>query len=89
MGTQRSPVCVGDRQFVNSPIRYPDTPLCSMICRPMSRAMVRRTPIADNIAAMRRTIEAAGIRLLFDGTGRGAGIAHQDADIDLSGAPSD
>jgi transcriptional regulator with XRE-family HTH domain len=45
----------------------------------------QRTPIANNIAAMRRVIEAAGVRLLFDRTGRAAGIARQDADIDKFG----
>jgi transcriptional regulator with XRE-family HTH domain len=39
----------------------------------------QRTPIANNIAAMRRVIEAAGIRLLFDQSGNAAGIARQDA----------
>ncbi len=37
-----------------------------------------RTPIANNIAAMRRAIETEGILLLFDETGQGAGIARQD-----------
>jgi transcriptional regulator with XRE-family HTH domain len=43
----------------------------------------QRTPIADNIAAIRRVIEAAGIRLVFDRKGA-AGILRQDADADLS-----
>jgi DNA-binding transcriptional regulator YiaG len=43
----------------------------------------QKTPTANNLAAMRRAIEAAGIRLLFDRTGWAAGIARQDADIDI------
>jgi len=43
----------------------------------MSRAMAQRTPIANDIVAMRRAIEAAGIRLLFDRTRRIAGLARQ------------
>jgi DNA-binding transcriptional regulator YiaG len=39
----------------------------------------QREPMANNIAAMRRVIEAAGIRLLFDRLGGAAGIARQDA----------
>ena len=42
----------------------------------------QRTPIANNIAAMRRAIESAGVRLVFDRKG-GAGILRQDADPDL------
>lgn len=38
----------------------------------------RRTPIANNVAAMRREIEAAGIRLLFDEDGDGAGVVRQN-----------
>jgi hypothetical protein len=34
---------------------------------------------------MRRAIEEAGIRLVFDRTGVAAGILRQDADLDLSG----
>ena len=49
----------------------------------------QKTPTANNLAAMRRAIEAAGIRLLFDKTGSAAGIARQDADLDLSAEPSD
>jgi transcriptional regulator with XRE-family HTH domain len=45
----------------------------------------QRTPIANNIAAMRRVIEEAGIRLLFDRTGAAAGILRQDAEADPSG----
>jgi len=37
----------------------------------------RRTPTPNNIAAIRRAIEAEGIRLLFDETGAAAGIARQ------------
>jgi DNA-binding transcriptional regulator YiaG len=37
-----------------------------------------RTPIANNIAAMRRAIEDAGISLVFDGTGKPTGIAFAD-----------
>jgi transcriptional regulator with XRE-family HTH domain len=47
----------------------------------------QRMPIPNNIAAMRRAIEAAGIRLLFDKAGHGAGIARKGADLDLSGEP--
>jgi transcriptional regulator with XRE-family HTH domain len=35
------------------------------------------TPLPNNIAAIRRAIEAAGIRPLFDGKGEAAGIARQ------------
>ena len=42
-------------------------------------------PHANSIAAMRRAIEAAGIRLVFDRNGAEAGILPQDADPDLSG----
>jgi high-affinity K+ transport system ATPase subunit B len=44
--------------------------------------MMQRMHIANNIAAMRRAIEAAGIRLLFDRTGRAARIARQNANIE-------
>ena len=44
----------------------------------------QRTPIANNIAAMRRVIEAAGIRLLFNKNGAAAGIVRQDVGADLS-----
>jgi hypothetical protein len=43
-----------------------------------------RTPTPNNTAALRRAVEAEGIRLLFDETGAAAGIARQDARIDLS-----
>jgi hypothetical protein len=49
----------------------------------------RRTPTPNNIASMRRAIEAEGIRLLFDQDGEVAGIACKDARIDLSSAASD
>jgi hypothetical protein len=42
------------------------------------------TTTVANIAPVRRAIEAEGIRLLFDETGAAAGIARQDAQIDLS-----
>jgi transcriptional regulator with XRE-family HTH domain len=38
----------------------------------------QRTPISNNIAAMRRAIETAGIRLLFDDSGNGAGVVLQN-----------
>lgn len=34
-----------------------------------------KTPLPNNIAAMRRAVEAAGITLLFDQDGNGTGIA--------------
>jgi transcriptional regulator with XRE-family HTH domain len=40
----------------------------------------QRTPIANNLAAMRRVIEAAGIRLLFDQNKEAAGIVRQYTD---------
>jgi hypothetical protein len=43
----------------------------------------QRTPTANNLAAMRRAIEAAGVRLVFDEKGA-AGILRQDAGPDLS-----
>jgi hypothetical protein len=43
-----------------------------------------RTPTANNLASMRRAIEAEGIRLLFDEDGAAAGIARQNARIDPS-----
>jgi hypothetical protein len=42
-------------------------------------------PQANSIAAMRRAIEEAGIRLLFDKNGTAAGVLCQDAVRDLSG----
>jgi transcriptional regulator with XRE-family HTH domain len=44
-----------------------------------------RTPTPNNIAALRRAIEAAGVRLVFDRDGTAAGILRQDDDLDLSG----
>jgi predicted transcriptional regulator len=44
----------------------------------------QRTPIANNIAAMRRAIEAAGIRLLFDQKGEATGVLRQNTDSDTS-----
>jgi transcriptional regulator with XRE-family HTH domain len=38
-----------------------------------------RTPIPNNLAAIRRVIEEAGIRLLEDHLGSAAGIARADA----------
>ena len=49
----------------------------------------QKMPHPNSIAAMRRAIEAAGIRLVFDRKGGGAGILRRDADPDLSGEPSD
>jgi len=40
--------------------------------------------LRNNIAAMSRAIEAAGIRLVFDRKRAAAGILRQDADSDLS-----
>ena len=48
----------------------------------------KRTPIANNVAAMQRAIERAGIRLLFDKKGDAAGIAVQEAISDLFGESS-
>jgi hypothetical protein len=44
----------------------------------------RRTPIANNLDAMRRAIEAAGVRLVFDRNGKAAGVLLQNAEIDFS-----
>src|SRR5438477_9095003 len=38
-------------------------------------------PLANNIAAMRRALEEAGIRPVFDQIGMAAGIARRDADF--------
>ena len=43
----------------------------------------QRTPTPNNLASMRRAIEAEGIRLLFDKDGAAAGIVRQGARIDL------
>jgi len=40
-----------------------------------------RKPTRNNVAALRRAIEAEGIRLLFDETGTAAGIARQDTRV--------
>lgn len=42
-----------------------------------------RRPIANNVAAIRRAIEAAGIIPLFEQDGSAAGIARRGARIDL------
>jgi ribosome-binding protein aMBF1 (putative translation factor) len=47
----------------------------------------QRMPHANSVAAMRRAIEGAGIRLVFDQDGTAAGILRQDADPDLSSDP--
>jgi|SRR6516162_6896101 ribosome-binding protein aMBF1 (putative translation factor) len=49
----------------------------------------QRTPTANNLASMRRAIEAAGIRLVFDQDGAAAGVLRRDAKPDLSGNTSD
>jgi ribosome-binding protein aMBF1 (putative translation factor) len=41
----------------------------------------RRTPIPNNVEAMRRAIEEAGIELVFDEDGNPAGILVRDARI--------
>jgi hypothetical protein len=43
-----------------------------------------KNPLPNNMAGIRRVIEAAGIRLVFDKDGGAAGILRQDADADLS-----
>jgi hypothetical protein len=45
----------------------------------------QRTPHANSIAAMRRAIEEAGIRLVFDRTGAAVGILRQGAEPELQG----
>ncbi len=40
----------------------------------------RRTPIANNLAAMQRAIETAGVGLVFGSGGRAVGIAAMDPD---------
>ena len=44
----------------------------------------QRTPTPNNLASMRRAIEAEGIRLLFDTNGGAAGVARYDVEIDFS-----
>jgi ribosome-binding protein aMBF1 (putative translation factor) len=48
----------------------------------------QKTPLTNNLASMRREIEAAGIRLVFDETGAAAGILLQGAKPKLSDQPS-
>jgi DNA-binding transcriptional regulator YiaG len=45
----------------------------------------QRPPHPNSVAAMRRAIEAAGIRLVFNQNGTAAGILRRDADPDLPG----
>lgn len=49
----------------------------------------RRTPIANNVQAMRKAIEEAGIRFLDDRDGKPAGIIRSDARIDPSAIATD
>jgi len=42
------------------------------------------TPLPNNLGAMQRAFEKAGLRLLFDRKGTAAGIACQAAEIDLT-----
>jgi DNA-binding transcriptional regulator YiaG len=44
----------------------------------------RKTPIANNLDAMQRAIETAGVRLVFDRKGA-AGILRHDPNPDLPG----
>lgn len=44
-----------------------------------------RVPLSNNVAAMQRVLEEAGIRLVFDRTGLAGGIVRFDAGIDLPG----
>jgi transcriptional regulator with XRE-family HTH domain len=46
----------------------------------------KRTPTPNNLSAMRRAIEGAGVRMVFDKNGA-AGILRRDARADLSDAP--
>jgi DNA-binding transcriptional regulator YiaG len=48
----------------------------------------QRTPTSNNLAAMRRAIEVAGVRLVFDQKGA-AGILRRDVDSGLSDNPPD
>ena len=43
------------------------------------------SPLATNIAAMRRVVEEAGIELIFDRTGMAAGILRRDAEFGFPG----
>ena len=38
----------------------------------------RRTPIANNLAAIRRALETGGVRLVFDVEGKAMGVATKD-----------
>ena len=40
-----------------------------------------RVPMANNITAIRRVLEIAGIELVFDRTGKAAGILRSDAEF--------
>lgn len=44
----------------------------------------RRDPMPNNIAALRRALENAGIRLLFDQNGEAAGIAAGDTQGEIT-----
>jgi len=44
-----------------------------------------QNPRSNNLIAIRRAIEAGGIRLLFDKNGAAAGVLRRGADPDLSG----
>jgi len=44
----------------------------------------RRTPIPNNVDAMRRALQEAGIRFVFDLDGNPAGIVVRGARLDLS-----
>ena len=42
----------------------------------------QRSPTPNNLASMKRAMEAEGIRFLFDEHGTPAGIARRDAQVD-------
>jgi ribosome-binding protein aMBF1 (putative translation factor) len=42
----------------------------------------RHAPIANNISAMRRAIEGAGVRLVFDHDGKPVGITYDRPDLE-------
>ena len=46
----------------------------------------QRTPISNNMAAIRRALETAGVRLVFDGKGA-AGKVRGDAESEFFGKP--
>lgn len=48
----------------------------------------QKPPHPNSIAAMRRAIEDAGVKLIFDRNGMAARILRQDADLDPSGDAS-